>query len=235
MHRYFLDDDLMLGKIRISGAEAHHLIHVMRTAVGESVELFDGRGNVARGELVELRRNEALIDAGEVQHTTRPSGPVLISAVPKGDRFRWLVEKATELGVSRLIPVTTELSVVAPRESKIEKQEQTVVAACKQSGRNWLMQVDTLRTLEQATEENRETVLKYVADPAGESLPATNGSAGDSPVFVIGPEGGLTSSELDRLEARGYEKIRLGPSILRIETAAVSLAGWWCLSRMDLQ
>jgi 16S rRNA (uracil1498-N3)-methyltransferase len=235
MHRYFLDGDLSLGKIRISGAEAHHLIHVMRTSIGESVEIFDGRGNFVRGTVVELGRKEALIAAESLQTSTRPEGPVLIAAVPKGDRFRWLVEKATELGVSRLIPVTTSLSVVAPRESKIEKQEQTVVAACKQSGRNWLMQVDSLRTLEQATEEYRETGLKYVADPSGESLCSRVGSGFGAPVFVIGPEGGLTASELEQLKSRGYETIRLGSTILRIETAAIALAGWWSLSRIGLQ
>jgi 16S rRNA (uracil1498-N3)-methyltransferase len=233
MHRYFLNGDLILGKIRISGTEAHHLIHVMRTAIGELVEVFDGRGNSARGTVVELGRNEALIEAGEVHHTTRPAGPVIIAAVPKGDRFRWLVEKATELGVSRLIPVTTELSVVAPRESKLEKQEQTVVAACKQSGRNWLMQVDPLRTLDQAVEECRNANLKFVADPSGKFFSARDISTEETPVFVIGPEGGLTSSEVERLESRGYERIRLGPTMLRIETAAIALAGGWSIFHSD--
>lgn len=235
MHRYFSDDDLTLGKIRISGTEAHHLIHVMRTGIGESVELFDGRGSLVRGTVLELGRKEALIAAESLQTTMRPEGPILIAAVPKGDRFRWLIEKATELGVSRLIPVTTSLSVVAPRESKIEKQEQTVVAACKQSGRNWLMQVDSVRTLEQATEECSDAILKLVADPSGEPLTSRASSVFGDPVFVIGPEGGLTASELEQLKSRGYETIRLGSAILRIETAAIALAGWWCLSHIGLQ
>jgi 16S rRNA (uracil1498-N3)-methyltransferase len=230
MHRYFLDEDFSRDRLRLAGTEAHHLIHVMRAGVGERVELFDGRGIVARGSVVKLDRSAAWIAVESRQTTSVPRGPVLMVAVPKGDRFRWLVEKATELGVARLIPITTQLSVVSPREGKLAKQEQAVIAACKQSGRNWLMPIEPLKPLPRAIDECDERHPKFVAHPRGARFDMNDWSKAEPPVIAVGPEGGFTDAELTLLESRGFARIGLGDSILRIETAAIAFAGWWCIS-----
>jgi len=226
--RYFLPLLPEGDACELAGAEFHHLAHVMRSSRGEWLIVFDGQGTEADAEIVGISKTSAslrLADRRSESPKTRPE-VVLATAVPKADRFRWLVEKATELGVDRLIPLQTARSIVAPGAVKLDKMRQAVIEACKQSGRNRLMRIDPLTTWNEFVKAVVANTGSYVADTTG--LPFAQVSAGRSeqgPVLlVVGPEGGLTETELCESIDAGARLVNLGPRILRTETAAVALA-----------
>src|SRR5712691_11012374 len=133
VERFFLRQPLQLATVELDGPEAHHLLHVLRAKIGDRLGLFNGDGDEALVEIVRIRKRSAELHI--VETWTTPAEPrqlILAVALPKGDRARWLIEKATELGVARIIPLRTARSVVEPREGKIDKLEQSVIEACKQ-------------------------------------------------------------------------------------------------------
>ncbi|MBX3438038.1 MAG: 16S rRNA (uracil(1498)-N(3))-methyltransferase [Planctomycetaceae bacterium] len=229
MHRFYAPQSLDGGAVDLEGDEAAHLTRVLRLGVGTQVTLFDGKGSSALAEIQEIRKRSVRLAVTEPLPPTTASGPqlTLLTAAPKVDRFRWLVEKATELGVARLIPIRTERSVVHPGEGKRDKMEAAVIAACKQCGRNDLMALDTLCPWNEALSLVGDNRL-LVADPRGRSLRGMD-LPHDHPsrlLIAVGPEGGFTPHELELAEAAGGQRISLGANILRIETAAVALAAW---------
>jgi len=209
----------------LNGPETHHLRHVLRIAVGEEVILFDGHGidAVARVAKFNTESVELVILSRGFSQAELPVPVTLATAVPKGDRFAWLVEKATELGVSTLVPLNTARSIVDPGVGKLAKMRQAVVTASKQCRRSQLMEIaEPLDWMPFITAIPPEALL-LVADPAGEpwSIPSL---VPDELAICIGPEGGLTSAEVAYATDRGARIISLGPRILRIETAGLALA-----------
>ena len=155
VERFFLRQSLQLANsqaagalpdsVELEGTEAHHLLHVLRAKVGDRLGLFNGAGAEALTEIVNIRKRSAELRLLETWSIPAESRTLTIAAaMPKGDRARWLIEKSTELGVTRLIPLRTQRSVVEPGESKMDKLEQAVIAACKQCGRSHLMTISPL-------------------------------------------------------------------------------------------
>jgi len=212
----------------LDGVEARHLSNVLRLGPGDHVELFDGRGVSARAEIVRAGRREVELAVHELEHDPVPGGPevVLATAVPKGDRIRLLVEKVTELGVDRLVPLKTQRSVVHPRDGKQKKMHQAVIAACKQCGRNRMMQIDPLTAWDDllAVENQSLVIAQRGATDSGEAIGRVLGEPAGSLVLCVGPEGGWTDDELAAAEAVGAKMVGLGRHVLRIETAAVAVA-----------
>lgn len=230
--RFFYSGGFDAEVLTLEGLEAHHLIHVLRAAPGRTVELFDGAGTSADCTVRDVARKSAVLEVTATRRHPMPGGPALWVAPPKGDRFRWLIEKATELGVSKLVPLLTERGAVSPRDAKIEKLQQTVISACKQSRRYWLMDLAAPLSWRNALASRSDSSPLFVADPSGTAFaPRTRAldPKGAPPTFTVGPEGGWTSDELELATQTGAETVSLGPAILRIETAAVALAGWWRL------
>src|ERR1700722_20214127 len=183
----------------LEGSEFHHLAHVMRAAAGDSIVLFDGNGNTAEAQIVDLSKTRATLQILKRTHEIE-AGPtvVLATAVPKSDRFRWLVEKATELGVSRLIPLQTAHSVTEPGATKLDKMRVAVVEACKQSGRNRLMTIDALTDwplfLAAAPVMGR---LLMPAPAGGVRASISECTATERAMaIVVGPEGGFSDTEI---------------------------------------
>lgn len=221
---------------RLEGSEFHHLAHVMRAGVGDQIVVFDGQGHAAEAQIVELSKSHAslLISRRVREEETQPA-VIVATAVPKADRFRWLVEKATELGVSRLIPLETARSVAEPGAGKLDKMRAAVIEACKQSGRNWLMAIDPLTEWQAFLSSVAGMGRLLVADPGGTvqaSLCETQPSE-QHLVLVVGPEGGFTDLELVQAVDAGGRCISLGPHILRTETAAIALAALCLLPGRD--
>ncbi len=230
--RYFLPQIPEGDVCQLAGAEFHHLARVMRAVTGDRLTVFDGAGTEADAQIVALTKSSAELRLLSRRHDApdQNTSIVLATSVPKSDRFRWLVEKATELAVERLIPLETARSIVAPGTVKLEKMRQAVIEACKQSGRNRLMAIDPLTSWHSFVGAIPSTATLVVADPQGE--PLANVSAGPSRgpvVLVIGPEGGLTEGELGTAAEAGARIVSLGARILRIETAAIALAAVFSL------
>jgi 16S rRNA (uracil1498-N3)-methyltransferase len=212
----------------LEGSEFHHLSRVMRAALGDRVVLFDGNGGAAEAQIVELSKSCASLRVLARQSEPDDGSPIVVlaTAVPKSDRFRWLVEKATELGVSRLIPLQTAHSVTEPGASKLDKMRAVVVEACKQSGRNRLMTIDALTDWTSFLAAVPSLGRLLIADPSGpvraslcEFKPSERAL-----VLVVGPEGGFADTEIIQAVDAGGRCISLGSSILRTETAAIALA-----------
>jgi len=213
------------GPLRIEGPEAHHLVRVKRAQPDETVELFDGRGGLAEARIASVGRNAVQLEVTRTwADPVGPSGLTIATAVPKGERFDWLVEKATELGADRLIPLRTTRSVVDPGPAKLERLRKRIVEACKQSGRSRLMELEKPRDWSRVVSQPFEG-QRFLAHPGGGSWPRR---VSEGPARVaIGPEGGFSEDEVAAALETGWTRIGLGPTILRIETAALAVCAVW--------
>ncbi|MCA9073098.1 MAG: 16S rRNA (uracil(1498)-N(3))-methyltransferase [Planctomycetaceae bacterium] len=236
--RFFCPEIPTTGRAHLDGTEAHHLQRVLRKSVGDQIEIFDGSGRAATAEITDLSKRSVTLNILQMRETPKPTSQVtLATAVPKGDRFRWLVEKAVELNVDCLVPMITERSVVKPGEGKREKMEQVVVEACKQSGRNWLMTIEETQNWSDFLNHwfaDHPFDLAFIAHPSGPPMAEvlSMGLRG-SVLFLVGPEGGWTETEVAQACDAGATAVGLGPNILRIETAAIALATLGALHRLQ--
>lgn len=223
MDRFFVGESAD-GSVELPEAEAHHARNVLRKKVGDEVEVFDGTGRSASGRFEVIERRRAVVTVGEWRSDPEPARRVTIAtAFPKGERAKFLVEKATELGVDRLIPLHTTNSVVAPRDSKLERFRQTVVAACKQCRRNRLMTIDEPRKWGDFIAGTPEGLLVAHPPQDGRDEVQSEGLAGDVTI-AVGPEGGFTTLELEEAADAGATPLTLGRHVLRIETAVLAAA-----------
>lgn len=216
---------LNVGDLQLSAEESHHLRDVLRVSIGDVVELFEASGRVARGPIVALSP-EVIVTIDTFSEGPRTRRLTVASAVPKGDRADWMIEKLSELGVASFTPLKTTRSVVHPEGAgKLDRWRRIAVEAAKQSRRVGVMSIEPLATL--------DAVVRLVEPSTGIFF-----STGDAPplqrvitpqiesmTLFIGPEGGWTNDEETRLRTAGLTAAGLGPTILRIETAAILSAG----------
>jgi 16S rRNA (uracil1498-N3)-methyltransferase len=231
--RFYTPEPINADRVTLDGQEAHHLLHVMRAKVGASITLFDGGGAEFLAEVVRCGRSEVEVRVLERREVDRelPFALVVGVSLPKGDRQKWLVEKLTELGVKRLVPIVTERGVAQPTDSALERLGRSVVEAAKQCGRNRLLEIAPPQAWSEWLSDGHEAGShRLVAHPSGEPLSAMNLSASGSIYIAIGPEGGFTDAEITAAVAQGWQSVHLGRSILRIETAAMALASVVALS-----
>lgn len=217
------------GTFDLTGDEAHHLAHVCRIRPGQAVCLFDGSGLEYPAIVRTIGKRQVSLDVMPGQKIDRESAcrVIVASALPRGDRATFLVEKLTELGAARFVPLKTARSVVSPREGKLDKLHRHVIEACKQCGRNVLMDVEPLADFLPWCGRADLPAARLLAHPGGEPLPEP---ALAEVALAIGPEGGFTDEEVAQAVAAGWRLVSLGSRILRIETAALALAAWFCLA-----
>ncbi|MCH2113821.1 MAG: 16S rRNA (uracil(1498)-N(3))-methyltransferase [Pirellulales bacterium] len=222
--RYYSETPICGAKARLSGSEAHHLLHVMRAKPGTQLVVFDGHGGEYEAEVAECGRTEVELHVGSRHDSERELlYPLTLAvAIPKGDRQRWLIEKSVELGVSRLIPLRTARSGVAQQLS--DKLGRYVIAASKQCGRNRLMEIGPPTEWSALVSGPREG-RRLLAHPGGQSRLELKLQVAAETCIAIGPEGGFTENEVELGVDAGWKTINLGDTILRTETAAIVLAG----------
>ena len=208
--------------------EAHHL-RVRRAEPGDQVELRDGAGLVGEAVLLESTARHALIRITASRTMDLPPSLVLFVAAGDKERFGWLVEKAAELGVTRLVPVETERTAgVSSRvtTAHLARFRRRALDAVKQSGAPWAPVVGGVMTFPAAvadgSADGADAGVRWLADPAGDWPPGAIGTALAG--ALIGPEGGFTSRERETALAAGWAPVRLGAAVLRFETAAVAAA-----------
>jgi 16S rRNA (uracil1498-N3)-methyltransferase len=222
--RFYCPELSKTGQLALEGDEAKHLARVRRLGPGDVVEVFDGRGFATRAEVTRIGRDRVELQTiGEPLPDRSPTCRLtLATAVPKGERFDWLVEKATEMGVERLVPIITERSVVDPSAAKLDRLRRVIVEASKQCGRNRLMMLDQPCAW-YAFLSMPEGMSRFLAHPDG--LPPSTWPKprlGGPATLAIGPEGGFTDAEVDQARAAGWSVVSLGASLLRIETAGLA-------------
>jgi 16S rRNA (uracil1498-N3)-methyltransferase len=213
------------GPAELSGPEAHHALHVLRVRVGEAVELFDGKGKAAAARITGVSRAVVYLECDPPRLTPRPAPLVhLASAVPKGNRMDWLLEKITELGAASFTPVVFERTVGGASELSPAKRQRWFghcVSAAKQCGLNHLLELGEPCELKAALVPSRG--LRLLGDPEGAPFAQAARPPADEVRILVGPEGGLTQAEHRLVTDAGFVPARLGATVLRVETAAVAL------------
>jgi len=227
-HRLFVAQPVIPNRpVVIEGESAHYLVRVLRLRPGDDVVLFDGGGSEFTATVSTMRKQRAELLPGDAVHrdVESPLAIRLIQGVSRGERMDLVVQKATELGVHRISPVLTARSVVrldAERSSRRQEHWARVAqGACEQCGRNRIPIVDEPRSLPDVLQDPSSAGLRLLLHPAsGGRLPMTDAPSGID--VLIGPEGGLSDDERDLAVAAGYTPLRMGPRILRTETAALA-------------
>jgi 16S rRNA (uracil1498-N3)-methyltransferase len=222
--RFYTPDSLSLGDYVLEGPEAHHLASVRRFGPGDCVTLFNGDGLEYPAEVISVAKKSVVLHISRAVSESRElSFPLFVaSALPKGDRADFLIEKMTELGVTRFIPLIAERSVVRPKPSTIEKFQRAVIESSKQCGRNVLMAVDRPCDWPTLLQRSDLPTSRYLLDTNSSSGKINQSTAGAT--VAVGPEGGFTPEEVDAGRRHGWEVVGLGSRILRIETAALAAA-----------
>jgi len=212
----------------IAGDAANHITRVLRLEPGDPLTVFDGRGGEYAARIEELRKGAVMVAVGDRSTVVResPLSLTLAQGISRGERMDWVVQKATELGVTRIVPVLTERTVVkldaGQAERKLLHWQGIAVAACEQSGRDRIPDISAPLHLHDYLRGTDPRATRLLLSPTGtqrvDDLQAADGGV----IVLIGPEGGLAESEQRAAIAAGFISVRLGPRILRTETAAVA-------------
>lgn len=227
--RVYVDAPLAAGtQVTLLGNAASHVTRVLRLRVGQELTLFNGLGGEHLARIDEAHGGEVTVSVGEHAAIEResPFPLTLAQGISRGERMDLVVQKTTELGVSRLIPLLTERTVVRldaqQADRKFNHWRAVAIAACEQCGRNRLPEVALpthLRDfLRQPPSGSTRLLLSPEAPQRIEDVPRPERGA----TVLIGPEGGLSDEEQQDALAAGFTAVRLGPRILRTETAAIA-------------
>lgn len=223
----FYQADLGGGsEIVLADTEARH-VAAQRLRAGDAVAVFDGRGHFIRGRVASIARTAVRIRIAERAQAPPPRPALeLYSAVPKGDRQAVLLDMATQLGLTRFVPLAWARGVVAPGARAAERWRRICIEACKQSRRLHVPEIGPSLPLAKAVAEARarqaRLLLAHIA-PDAEAVSAHAREDTKRYALFIGPEGGVTAEEAELLRAHGAGMVTLGEAVLRVETAAVAL------------
>lgn len=218
------------SELELDGDEAHYALRVLRLEVSDGVEIFDGEGGVARGQILRTGKRSLAVRLQEVRQMPAPAFCVdLAVAMPKGPRAQDMIDSLSQLGVNRLILLNTARGTVEPGENKLERFVQSTIESARQCGRAWCMKIEPPVDFPDVV-RRADHAMRWIAHPSAVPRPAA-APEGKSVLILVGPEGGWTDDELHLAEAGGFSRWCFSPHVLRIETAAVAaaalaVAGW---------
>ena len=245
MHRFHLPPELCRGPtLTLAGREAQHALRVLRLRHGDAAIVLDGAGREFTCEVADTGRDQLTLAVKSQRTLPRPSCQLtLLQALPKGKLFNSIIEKATELGAARVIPLLTERVVVQlddeRAESRREHWQQTAIEAIKQCGALWLPRVEAAMTPAAFLSRGESFELPLIASlqPGGrhpreyfDVFRQRHGRLPASACVWVGPEGDFTAEEVGAVTKSGALPITLGPLVLRADTAAV-----YCLSVLSYE
>jgi 16S rRNA (uracil1498-N3)-methyltransferase len=245
MHRFYLPpSECRTSPLTLSGREAHHALHVLRLRRGDTVTVLDGAGRRLRCSVQDCGRDTVSLAVVEEQSLPPlPCQITLLQAVPKGKLLESIVQKATELGVARIVPLLTERVVTRldheDAAHRTSKWQLAAIEAVKQCGCAWLPRVETPLTPQQFLGRNEKFELPFLASlQPGSKHPrlsfrafyAAHNRMPSSACVWIGPEGDFTPAEVEAIISAGAFPITLGDLVLRTDTAAL-----YCLSFLNYE
>ena len=210
-----------------SGA-AHHAIRVLRLKRGDEVRLFNGEGGEYEASIHRVDKDSVTVDIGRHHDSERESKlrVCLAQAITTGDKMGYTLQKAVELGVTRIQPLQTNRAVVRLNQERAEKRLQhwqnVVISACEQCGRNTVPRVANILPFEEWVATTDPAMMRFMLSPYAEQslrdCPKPSGEVS----LVIGPEGGLNQAEVAFAQVKGFSSVRMGPRVLRTETAPLA-------------
>ena len=228
---YYIPPDAKTGDtFQITGDELHHLSRVKRKRNGDIIWAVDGQGSAYEAQLLSITKQEALC---RILSTRRRLGEALTEitiaqSVIKGERFEWFLEKATEIGVTRFIPMLTERTLAKASGQKINRWKRIVLSAMKQCGRSVLPEITDVLPFEKVIVLGADCAIRLIADgdasAASPQIIQTGSGSLSRALILIGPEGGFTGEEIALAKENGFTPFRMGPRRLRSETAGLVLA-----------
>lgn len=225
--RFFVDTTLAVGDVLDMPSDvAHHALRVLRLREAQPIVLLNGRGGEFRSTLLfEGPSATARIDAFDPIERETPLAVTLIQALVAADKFDWIVEKAVELGVFRIVTAPMQRCTVrldaARRARRLQHWRQIARAACCQCGRNRVPAIDFSESFDQALAAAVPELPRFILAPEA-TRPLTLAAGDRGATLIVGPEGGLSTEELFRAQRAGFLSARLGPRILRTETAGLA-------------
>ena len=213
--------------MQLDEGAARHLTSVLRMKAGQDIILFDGRGGEYSAQLSAVKKGKAAVTVGEFFDVNRES-PLKIQlaiGISRGERMDWIVQKATELGVTEITPLFTERCEVKLNGERLEKKtrhwQQVAISACEQCQRNTVPLLKPAITADQYLAESTDA-LKLVLHHRTERRLAEMTNANNNIALLVGPEGGLSDREIDSALNNGYAPLAIGPRVLRTETAPLA-------------
>ena len=244
-HRFFISPEAWaLDRLQLDSDETHHCVDVMRATLGQRVVVFNGRGVEATAEIIRIGKSS--VDLKPLQVFAMPPlrcAITLAQAIPKGKNMDLIVQKATELGVSKIVPLISERTVVQlsaeEASRKVEKWRQIVVEAAKQCGQSRLPEIGPPLTPRQFLAELDRYDLSLIASLQNDArsfksilsdFREQQRRRPSSALVLIGPEGDFTPAEAALAKSAGCAPVSLGPIVLRTETAAI-----YCLSVLSYE
>ena len=233
LQRLFVETPLSAGVIvTVEAAQAHYLSNVMRMGSGDRLLLFDGISGEWLAEIAEAGKKRVTLIVREATRAQESAADLTLAFAPiKKGRVDWLVEKAVELGVSRLVPVVSQRTIVD--KMNLERMRAHIIEAAEQCGRTSLASIAAPVKLEAFLRTIDGTRTLYFADETG-GEPAASAFKPGPATILTGPEGGFTPEEASAIRAApGAIVISLGPRILRAETAALAAVAAWMTSVGD--
>jgi 16S rRNA (uracil1498-N3)-methyltransferase len=251
--RVYVAAPVSAGKrVVVEGSAANHIARVLRLRSGDALTVFDGSGGEFGARIEEFRKEAVVVTVEEHRPLDResPLPLTLVQGISRGERMDWIIQKATELGASRIAPVFTKRSVVRLDEKQAERKLQhwraITVAACEQCGRNRIPDLaapvdffdmlagdssgrpdsargpDSLGRPDPTARSDSAGSTRLLLSPTGDLRIDDLQDVGKGITVLIGPEGGLEDVEQEAAIAAGFKAVRLGPRVLRTETAAIA-------------
>lgn len=225
--RVYLDQPLIPdSSVVLNESASHYLSKVLRMSVGRELIVFNGRGGEYAAVITQVDKKSVAINTGKFIADNRqsPLSIELAIGISRGERMDWVLQKATELGVTSITPLFTERTEVKVsgdrQDKKIQHWQQILISACEQCQRNILPVLNNIQTIESwlpQVDAEQKFVLHHRHEQSLQSL-----AKPEKVCLLIGPEGGLTETEIALAEAHQFQSLRLGPRVLRTETAPLA-------------
>lgn len=216
------------NEARISGTDYKHMVKVLRLKPGDEITLFDSNSTEYQGKIREIGKREIFIDieSSNKVNTESPIEITLLQGLPKADKMDYIIEKATELGVTRIVPVITGRSQIRDRDRK-KRWERIALEASKQCGRTKPTIIENTLEFEEAVKiyakKELAIILHVESEVMAKSYIKKSLQAPQNIVLFVGPEGGFTDNEVLLGNKMGFISLGLGPRVLRTETASISV------------
>ena len=229
MHTFYVSPDKISGdSTEIYGSEHHHLRNVLRLNVGDNIRIIDGIGNILIAEITNIRNDTTIVSIIDHQIQLKKKPEIaLFQGIPKNDRMELILQKTTEIGLTKVIPVQTKRSLQEASENRFERWKKIVISATKQCQTSWLTNLCEVHTFKECLKQLQFYDLKIILweNEKDNNIKTLLQPTEDisSIAVLVGPEGGFEDEEVEYAVEYGCKPVTLGSNILRTETAAIAI------------